>query len=180
MKKLKKIHGGKPNGFTLIEILVAMAIAAILLSLITGYINGGFFGAGEATINNHLTGLISATKSVKDRNGYGDGKANVNLVPSLIKREKIPGSMKRVGDVLKNDYSGEYTVVSTTGGFGYEVGATNLPVAICISAVAMQSNAGVANTIKINSNTFNGQVSNAQADAACNQEKNVISFIVNG
>lgn len=180
MKNFKSATFVKQNGFTLIELLVAMAAVAILVSLYSGDIKKVFFGTNETTVNSHITGLIAETKSIKDRNGYGDGKANVNLVPTLIKREKIPTSMKKVGDTLKNDYSGEYTVISTTGGFGYEVGTTNIPAAICISAVSMQSNAGMANATKINSNTFNGPVSNTQAEAACNQDKNTISFVING
>lgn len=180
MQNINKYHAIKKNGFTLIELLVGMAIAAILLSLASGDITKAFFGTNEATVNSHITTLIAETKSIKDRNGYGDGKANVNLIPILIKREKIPTSMKKDGDTLKNDFGGEYTNTSTTGGFGYEVGTTNIPAAICISTVSMQAKAGIASTTKINSNTFNGPVSNAQAEAACNQDKNTISFVVIG
>ncbi|MDA1379446.1 type 4 pilus major pilin [Plesiomonas shigelloides subsp. oncorhynchi] len=127
-------------------------------------------------MNSHITTLIAETKSVKDRNGYGDGKANVNLIPILIKREKIPTSMKKMVTRLKMILAANTRTLQLRG-FGYEVGTTNIPAAICISTVSMQAKAGIASTTKINSNTFNGPVSNAQAEAACNQDKKKYNLI---
>lgn len=168
------------KGMTLVELLVVLAIIAIVAVFASGNIKKAFTASDENQLNSELSGFITDGKILKDAKGYGDGKAGVNLMPSLIAAGRVPTSTTVIGGVPMNSVGGSYTLESTAGGLGYKVGTNKLSTSLCISAATTQSKSGVPAVTTINSTTFSGSVSRNDATTACSQTENSVSFSVNG
>ncbi|ASV33910.1 pilus assembly protein PilS [Candidatus Williamhamiltonella defendens] len=105
--------------------------------------------------------LLNETKSLRISTGYG----TANLVPALIRSGAIPKGISIVGDRLFNASGGAITV--TGSGIGFMVSTAGMNEKDCMKLATTLSNGDIA-SVRINSApAMTGEISPAQASAAC-------------
>ena len=145
-----------------------VGLAAVAAAGVTLYIK--VYSTSAVTTMNTI---LNETKNLRISTGYGTG----DLVPALIRSGSIPKDVSIVGNKIYNSTGGKITVVGN--GTGYIATTIGIKETDCMKLGTTFGNGDVA-SIKINSTTVAGEISPAQAAAACVPGKNnTVSFTTN-
>jgi len=165
------IKGVKKNGFTLMELLVVLAIAAVI-----------YIAFGDR-VTSTFTMVITGAKGLKSTVGYSDA----NMVPALIDIKQVPSSMTITGTAaarkIFNQWGGEMSVAGAqTDKTTYLVTDRSVPKDVCIRMVSSLTKGGLVKSTNINAKGARlGEVTTVQSSADCDQDtNNTIAFLVQG
>lgn len=161
----------KQKGFTLIEIMVAVAIIAIGLSALAWAINKAFSGNDIKDESAAITKLMAAVPDLRTTSGYG--ASGSNLVPALIAQNEIPTTWPVVAGVPQNSWGGTIAVTSNVS--NVRISSSGMSQEACNKLAVKLSRGANFQTTKINASTdIPGEVTPAQAQAQCVAGTNTI------
>lgn len=167
----KSTSNRKQKGFTLIEIMVAVAIMAIGIAALAWGINKAFAGNDIKDESGAVTKVMAAIPDLRTSTGYGI--SGTNLVPQLIAQNEIPSVWPVIAGVPQNSWGGTIAVTSNVS--NVNISSAGISQEGCNKLVVKLSKGANFKTTKINANTaITGEVSAAQAQAQCTTGANTI------
>lgn len=177
MQMIKSKTAKRSFGFTLIELVVGIAIVAILLTVVGPRIKRAFTGASLSNITGEIqdihTNMVSAYSGQLD---FGSAGANINN--TAINYKVFPGSMRISGSTVTNLLDGAVNIVSN--GMTYTLSYGGFSDELCAKA-ATSPVMTIWRTLKINSNTpVTPPLTAATAQAQCNAGGNANSIEFTG
>lgn len=177
------IKGVKKNGFTLMEVLVVLAIVAVIYIAFGDRVNSTFAGTDNQAELENVTMIITGAKALKSTVGYSDA----NMVPALIDIKQVPSSMTITGTAaarkIFNQWGGEVSLAGAqTDKTTYLVTDRSVPKDVCIRMVSSLTKGGLVKSTNINAKGARiGEVTTVQSSADCDQDtNNTIAFLVQG
>lgn len=163
----------RQRGATLIEIILYLAVAAIIIFAIFSLFGNAFGGGKSQSESANIQGLVSGVNSI-----YGTQRTypTGSLIPALITTKAAPSAMIVQGgatDSLRNSWGAGVTVV----GFEsyYQIKDTGVPARACIELAQMSLGAV---GFGINGAGMNSPASALDATNACKAENNTLSWDV--
>lgn len=161
----------KQSGFMSIDALGWTIFAVIVLGFVAAAVWKVLTGTDSTIELSNVTALMSNTKQLKTRTGYGP--SGTDLMPSLIAIDGT-GGMSVSGATVTNQYNGAVTLVSN--GMTYTLTSTNYPKSACI-ALSTKAAKDTLTTTKINGGSaISGEVQTAAATTACSGDTNTLSW----
>lgn len=161
----------KQAGFMSIDALGWTIFAVIVLGFIAAAVWKVLTGTDSTVEVSNVTTLMSNTKQLKGRTGYG--ASGTNLIPSLIAIEGT-GGMSVSGSTVVNQWNGAVTLVSN--GMTYTLTTASVPKSACI-ALATKVAKDNQTTTRINGGAaITGEVLTAAATTACSGSANTLAW----
>lgn len=160
----------RQRGATLAEIVLYLAVAAIILLAVFSLFSNAFSGSKSQAEMTQLQGVVSAVNSIwGSQRDYG----NDNLVPGLISAKAAPTAMVVVGNntSLRNAWGGEVSIRGN--GEMFSVAEVKVPRRAC--AEMAQVNIG-AYQFSINNVAMSSPASATNAVTNCNTDENVLRW----
>ncbi len=134
MKQTTINRNNKQQGYTIVEILIGVIVAAIVLAGIYAGWNSFYSSNQASTINSDVTQIIQNTETLyaKSPNGYTDFDMADAIAASVF-----PSSMSINATDAKvfNSYHGEITITATTGGSGFTITYPSIPQDVCVKVL---------------------------------------------
>lgn len=169
MKQHKAVPA-KQGGFSLIEIMVVLAIAGLILAGVAWSINKSFNSNDIKDTSTALTTVMSSVPELRTTTGYG--AAGTDLMPALIAQNSIPSVWPVVSGVPQNAWGG--TVAVTSGVTFANIVLTKVPQEACNKLATRLSQGTNFASTKIGSGTaIVGEVSATQAQTQCTADNTI-------
>lgn len=148
-----------------ISLSIMLVIIGIVLSLsIVAYYK--LYATTEVTL---ISTLINETRQLRASNGYG----TTDYSEALIASGAVPNTVTVSGNKIYNRSGG---IVEIKGnGVGFSVTDADLSAKDCIKLAQSLGTADMAST-QINNQSLSGEVTAADATAACSSDKNTVVF----
>ncbi len=164
---------GKNEGFTLIEFIVVVALAAIVIGALAWSINKAFGSNDVKDEGAAITKVMAAIPDLRGTAGYG--AANTNLVPQLIAQNEIPSTWQVVAGVPKNSWGGNVAVISQVS--FVDITSAGVSQEACNKLATKLSRGNGFKQTKINAAAaIVGEVTSSAAAAACVAGTNSITW----
>lgn len=168
MKSLKK------GIFNITDASSSWGMAFVGLAMVVALGVGLYVKVYSTSAVTSINTLLSETKSLRMSTGYG----TANLVPALIRSGSVPKGVSIVGNTLFNSSGGAITV--TGSGMGFVVSTTSINEKDCMKLATTLGNGDIASTRINTTAAIVGEISPAQASAACTAGKNnTVTFTTN-
>jgi len=134
---MKRNAKRKSLGFTLLEVLAALAVILVVIGGVTALFGQSSASASAATFTNNVMALRSATKAMYPSSAYGTASLNSTLQAA----GKIPSNWSTSGSdatmAINHSLGGTVTVTGATGTF--TIAVSNLPTDVCTDLVVSLS-----------------------------------------
>lgn len=170
-KALSIIGVRRERGVTLMELIAAVAVMAILVVGALTLYNAASTGSNSTQILRDVTGLQTATKSLyAGQSGYGTASLN----DTLINFKAVPSNWSINGSTITHSLNGTATV--TGAGSQFTVALANLPKDVCIKLLSNAS-AGWASYVTDGDTTGSAfPVDPAKASTSCSKDENLVTM----
>jgi prepilin-type N-terminal cleavage/methylation domain-containing protein len=172
MKSIPNRATRKMQGFTLIEMIVVVALAAIILGGMAYYIAKAF-GSNQA--KDEAAAIVHTLASLKDYQ-MRDGTYPSNVMLTMRRANDVPVPWTTPGTgTPSNTYGGSVLIVGK--GTYVQVRYTGIPKDVCNKFVVRFSrNIAIKETqVNMNANRV-GEVAPAEAEADCDSDSNMIMW----
>lgn len=161
----------RQRGATLIEIILYLAVAAIIIFAVFSLFGNAFGGGKSQSETANIQGLVSGVNSL-----YGTQRTypTGSLIPALIKAKAAPSSMVVQGGAtnsLRNSWGGAVAVNGSEN--YYTIQTTGVPARACIELAQMSVGAV---GFGINGQGLNSPASATDSANTCTAENNTLSW----
>lgn len=157
----------RSRGVTLMELIAAVAVMAILVVGALTLYNAASTGSNSTQMLRDVTGLQTATKSLyAGQSGYGTASLN----DTLINFKAVPTSWSVNGTAITHSLNGAVEVTGDSAVFN--VSLADLPKDVCIKLLSNASAGWSKYTVGSATGTF--PVDPTSANTACSTDKNTV------
>lgn len=176
--KQKMYNIRKQNGMTLLEVLAALGIGAIIIMGALALFNSGSSAANANALTQSMTSMRSSVRAIfLGQGSYGTASLN----STLISAGKIPATWTSSGSTITNNYGGAVVVTGATSTFNITSGS--IPQADCVSSLPQASQGwsfvgtGASAAAALAAATNAAPVSPATATTLCSASTQFIALI---
>lgn len=163
---MKKLNRGLSN---ITDLLSSQSANIVFIGVVLTLAALVYFMFNTTTEVSLLSTVINETRNLRSSDGYGTD----DYVPAIIKGGNIAKSYTVTNGHIYNKSGGLVTV--TGNGVGFIVTDTMLPQGQCLKIAKAIGTADLLST-QINSTTFTGEVTAADAASACVDGNNTLTF----
>lgn len=174
---MRTTHASRQGGFSLIEVLIVVAIAAVAIAFIAPRITKGFAGSQANDEVQNVQSVLGVLRELKGQNGYG---ASANLVPALHSKDALPGAWTVTGSPpteVTNPWGGAVTIAATASGAAVVITSAAVPAAACNTLVARMLSAGSIRTTTVGGNAVASGATPTQIATACGAGEDVRTIV---
>lgn len=157
MKKQPKFHAKKQKGFTLMEIIVVLALAGLILAGLAWGINRAFSANDVKNEAQGITGVLAALPDLRGAGGYPSG----DLMDVLEAQEAIPSAWASG----TNSWGGAVGVEGS--GSGVVISTGSVPKAACNKLIMKLAGGGNFASVTIGGTAVGSPVTATSVAAAC-------------
>lgn len=163
MKKRKYNSRASQAGFNLIELMVGLAIVGLVIAAAVWRMNKSYNSNDIQDTVAAVTSVATSARELRTTTGYGT--SGTNLVTQLEAQDGIPSVWPLSSSVPQNAWGGTVTITSNVTGIN--IGITKIPEEACNKLSTRLSRNSYFSTTKINSTTYTGEVTSANAVSSC-------------
>ncbi|HEY3591067.1 MAG TPA: type 4 pilus major pilin [Buttiauxella sp.] len=169
----------KQKGFTALELIIVLIVGFSIIALSASKMGQLFSSSSTNEAMNSVLGVYSATRALKNVNGYGDD--STDLAKILIDTDTMPKSLSidKNNSTVKNEWAGDVAIIVANNGNGFIITYPNVPKEACIKLSQQLIHSGNFDSIDVAGNALDNTKVLSDISAACSQDKNEMMFNVN-
>lgn len=175
----KGLHLKKQKGFTALELIIVLIVGFSIIALSASKMGQLFSSSSTNDAMNSVLGVYSATRAMKNVNGYGEDDESLNQI--LIDTDTMPKSLSidKANGTAKNEWAGDVDVTVTNDGNGFIITYPNVPKEACIKLAQQLSHSGNFDSIDVAGTLVDNNSALTDISQACAQDENEMKFNVN-
>lgn len=126
----------KQKGFTLVELMIAIAIAGVLLIALFAIVRSVRQSAAVSAETSNVQALLSGVHSIYPSTSIYTGVSSLQLITAA----KVPTNMlDAAGTGLVNSWFGAVTIAPDLANGGFDISYANVPASTCIELASALS-----------------------------------------
>lgn len=123
------VHLSRARGFTALELIIVLIIGFSIIGLSASKMKTMMVSSKSVKVLDAILNLSNAVESLQNANGYGENSAD--LIPTLLRTEIIPKSIRQVQGRLTGEWDQDITVTASADGKSFIITYPNIPRAAC-------------------------------------------------
>lgn len=169
----------KQKGFTALELIIVLIVGFSIIALSASKMGQLFSSSNTNDAMNSILGVYSATRALKNVNGYGDDSTDLTKI--LIDTDTMPKSLSidKSSGTVTNEWAGAVAITVANSGNGFIIDYPKVPKEACIKLSQQLIHSGNFDSIDISGNELDSTKTLSDISGACSQDENELKFNVN-